>query len=439
MRKLENLLLPATLVLIILLHGVSLCAGASQGKSIRSDGHGYYAWLPALLLDGDPSFQTLVEKHYSQNPNVAGLTLVKATERYASKYSIGVAVMQLPGFALAHLTTHLMHNPQRAGWEPYHFPADGYSLFYQLAVAGSGMMYAMLGLLLLRRMLKKRFPEGVVSLTLIAVIFGTSWLHYASIEASMSHGYSFFLFAAFLSVLLRWRESSRASDFLLLGLISGMIALVRLPNLLVWVAVPFLLPGTLQEKLKNYWKPAFIVLGVTTLMFFPQMLLWRYATGEWAASGYAAHDEGFFWLKPQIAQVLVGIKKGLFFYAPVLLFAVAGWCMRSTFRWASLAVFVPATYLISSWHMWWFGGSFGHRAFIEFYVFLAFPMAVALQKLWTHSRNLAFTVVFLCCSWTLWWMKMYNTREYDIEGLDFQALYDIFYLRWHMLRALIGL
>ena len=49
-------------------------------------------------------------------------------------------------------------------------------------------------------------------------------------------------------------------------------------------------------------------------------------------------------------------------------------------RYAWFAVFIAAlTWLISSWWMWYYGGSFGHRAFIEFFPVFAIGIAAAIQ------------------------------------------------------------
>jgi hypothetical protein len=79
--------------------------------------------------------------------------------------------------------------------------------------------------------------------------------------------------------------------------------------------------------------------------------------------GFRAFD----FLHPHLAGMLVGVRKGLFFWSPVLLLSVAGFfAMRGplrAFRFSSAAVIIVNTVLVASWWDWPFGRSCGHRAF----------------------------------------------------------------------------
>src|SRR5262249_29703035 len=71
------------------------------------------------------------------------------------------------------------------------------------------------------------------------------------------------------------------------------------------------------------------------------------------------------------------VRKGLFFWSPVLLFAVAGFFVDHPrlrqLRLAAAIVFAVDTYLIASWSDWQFGASFGHRGYTD-----ALPIAAAV-------------------------------------------------------------
>lgn len=430
------------LLVVLLIQTVSLRSGAFGGSILKGDAYGYYAWLPAVLIHGDPGFETLVEQQPAYGGGYqarAGLVYLEETGRYASKYTIGVALMELPFFVAAHVATGWLRNPQATGWEPMQWKPDGFNPLYDQAVALAGITYYFLGLILLWKLLRTWHAERTCLWVLAAITLGTSWLHYAAVEPGMSHGFSFFLFGAFLLRVLAWVRQPTLKNALWLGILTGMIALVRIPNLLIWLVVPFLLPGPVREWPRKYANHAFVVFALSAVFLLPQLLLWRYATGEWWQSGYAASKEGFYWTAPALASVWFSIRKGLFFFAPVLLLAVAGWRWKHPMRWASLTVFLVASYVVSCWHMWWFGGSYGHRAFIEYYVLLAFPLAAFLERSGRWVRRLGILVMIAACLWSLWWMKLYGTREYAIDGLDRAALFDVFYVRWQLIKAGIGL
>jgi hypothetical protein len=67
--------------------------------------------------------------------------------------------------------------------------------------------------------------------------------------------------------------------------------------------------------------------------------------------------------------VLFSTQKGLFFWSPVLLLAVAGMAIGRGavrgLRLAGVVVLAMQTYLIASWSEWQFGASYGHRAFTD--------------------------------------------------------------------------
>jgi len=362
----ENFLcIVAGCCVLIHIFGILGDAAPASRRPLHGDGHGYYAWLPAWALQRDPSFHRTVDAFYPGRPDLLGLTLVPETGRYASKYTLGVAILQSPFFLLAHGWTLFMQAPEPWHWWKFQYPADGYSLFYIHAAGLAGLAYGLAGLALLRQLLRPRFGDTAATAALTVLLLGTPLLHYLAAENSMSHAYSFFLFALFLRWALAWNQTPSWRMAVRLGLLGGLIGLVRLPNLIVLGLLPLLRPADFRPRLPRMLATGLIALACLS----PQILAWRYATGLWFSSGYSAHGEGFHWLRPQIPNVLFSIKKGLFFYSPALLAAVAGfgaWRRKEPTLVLPFALLLGlATYVISSWWMWWYGGSFGHRAFVE--------------------------------------------------------------------------
>jgi asparagine N-glycosylation enzyme membrane subunit Stt3 len=86
---------------------------------------------------------------------------------------------------------------------------------------------------------------------------------------------------------------------------------------------------------------------------------------------------------------LFSVRKGLFFWSPALLFAAAGFCLLKNYKRdyvLSTFVFMALNvYIISSWGTWSYGGSFGHRAFVESIAVFAFGYASMLQWVSTSA------------------------------------------------------
>jgi hypothetical protein len=87
-------------------------------------------------------------------------------------------------------------------------------------------------------------------------------------------------------------------------------------------------------------------------------------------------------------------------------------------------------YVLSSWEIWWYGGSFGQRPFIEFYpiYFIAFAMVVSGVKNWLPLKKFAILgLLFLFVS--LNHLKNYQYR-YNIihwDGMDRSSYFELFF------------
>ena len=132
--------------------------------------------------------------HYGdpKTDNWNGVYKYENTGNYLDKYPVGVAVMALPFFLVAHAGTLILS--LHSGVAP-----NGYTdPLYHAAQAFSGLFYGLLGLVILKKLLDKYFSAKVVYLTIILITFGTNLFHYFTYDAVFSHAYSFFLFTLFL-------------------------------------------------------------------------------------------------------------------------------------------------------------------------------------------------------------------------------------------------
>jgi len=351
-----------------------------RSGSMEADGKGYYAYLPAIFIYNDLSFGFFyqVERETYYNPDFYYTYLRQHQGKVINKYYAGTALCMMPFFFLGHLATLASGHA-----------ADGYSYYYMLFVHLGALFYLFLGLIALRKLLRTfMIKEQWIALTLPAIVFGTNLFYYVLTEYSMSHVYSFAIVSLFLLCTRKYFTSLRASWLVPMAMLLGLIVLIRPVNLLIILAVPFLagsrdsLMTGLRMLLKSPRILAFSITGFTGIAAI-QPLIYYFQTGSFFVYSYPG--EGFNFLQPQIVNMLFSYRKGLFLYTPLLLISLLGllplWKQNRFQAVAWILFFLLLTYILSSWHMWYYGGSFSQRVFIDFYALFAILLALAFQNL----------------------------------------------------------
>jgi hypothetical protein len=360
---------------------VYVYAAGLADPPVRSDGYSYYVYLPSWFIYGDTSLSAVARDCCGgEFPAFTAIIRWPGTKRWVNAHPIGVAVLQAPFFLIGHALTR---------WS--NLSPDGFTLYYQHAVGISGLFWALAGLLVLRALLRRHFSEGVTTATLVALLFGTGLYHYATYDSSYSHVYSFFLFAAFLYLTERWWHEPAPppawARSILLGIVAGLIVLTRHTNVLFLLVFP--LYGVTGPQscraagsaLVARQRELMAIAGVSALVLLPQLFIYHQATGRFIVSSYG--DLGFNFGSPRIWDVLFSVQKGLFFWSPLLLVALAGWASGHTatrpLAVAAGIVIAADVYLIASWWDWQFGSSYGHRGFIDTLPLFALGQAAAFD------------------------------------------------------------
>lgn len=365
---------------------------------IKSDGEGYYAYLPTILIHNTIDFRVLEQSHFPGGiPEWTGISLNASTGMLMNRYPLGVAVLLSPFFIIAHLLTKLTNL----------FPADGYSLIYQFSVLLSALVYYLIGSYFLFKSLLKYFSKNLSLVTIIFITFGTSLFHYTTFDAIFSHIYTFCLVSTLIYLTNRFWTRSSYENASLVGVSIGLLFLIRNYNL-IYIIYFLLYPLTKTSYIRNLLKNYFFVIGkcltillVAFITITPQIFVWKITTGKFITYSYGKY--GFDWLEPQFFNVLFSFNNGLFTYSFTLFLAVLGLIFGcgqrqnkslKTISAISIYILLLLTYIISSWRLWYFGSSFGHRGFVDAYPFFAFGLARAIQacsKNW--SRVLIYTVL----------------------------------------------
>ena len=339
---------------------------------IRSDGAGYYAYLPAIFIDHN--FEMKTAGQYKHDP-YCGMKPYPSTGKLLDKYPVGVALLQTPFFLVAHIIAI-----------QFDFKPLGYSLPYQIANIISALFYMCLGAGFLYACIREKYTRRISLISITLIFFGTNLFHYATYDGFLSHIYTFSMMSMYLWMLLQYQENNFNVLSMWFGLVLGLITMLRIPN----AFVGFILLGLMIQKhtllkfnIFAFLKEIMLVGLVYFITILPQLVYWYLITGKLIV--YSYQGEFFNWMHPEIINFLFSVNKGLFFWSPVILISVLSFpffilknkLLGSLFFIAILL----EIYICSSWNCWWFGGSFGCRPFVDMLPFLALPLAAGIEKL----------------------------------------------------------
>ena len=382
---------------------------------IDSDVVQYYGYLPATFIYHDVSLQ--FTKTYQGRHKFEFVSSVAPNGGLVIKYTMGMSFMYSPFFYGAH-------------WYAYLFGYDtgGYSLPYQIALLFSSLFYFIIGLHFLRKVLEKYFDTFIVAFVLLLIVFGTNLFYYATINGAMTHVYSFSLLCIFIFYTIKWYERQSWLNSLILGVVLGLITIIRPNNILMVLIFMFYgitsfkdIPARFRLFLKNYYWIVLMIFCVAALCA-PQFFYWKMVTGNWFFYSYL--DEHFFFNRPQFINGLFSFRKGWFVYTPVMLFATIGvfLCYKrlKSFFIPILLFLVIDLWIIFSWWCWWYGGSYGQRALIDIYGLMAIGLGVFLAYLYKQKLWIRYPVVILLLLLTF--LNVFNSIQYKHGSLHFDSM-----------------
>lgn len=390
------ILLVISIILIWSFFNIKVWKNAEQQhKLIDQDVVHYYCYLPALFVHHDLSFKFVDKDGIDYRGQSKFWPSPAKNGGYVVKMTMGLSYMYLPFFAGAHVFAQSTDK----------YKSNGFSAPYEFALTLSSIFYVIVGFVFLRLILLRYFSEIISSSTMLCLLIGTNLYYYCTSEPAMSHAYSFCLFAIFIYQSIQWHDKRKLKNIVFLGLIGGLIILIRPVNALIFIFPLFYKVvnlSDLQERGKLFWQHKYhliLLFFCALLIIFPQLLFWKINSGEWMY--YSYDQERFFFLNPHIYYGLFSYRKGWLLYTPIMIFSIIGIVIllkQKQDLFAPLAIFLPLhVYVTFSWWCWWYGGSFGSRPMIETYALLAIALAAFLeyitkQKLWVKGIT---TVIFL--------------------------------------------
>jgi len=373
----------------------------------------YYSYLPATFIYHDLTLGFLDD--YPGKFSQRIWPIETPTGKRAITTTYGMAVLYTPFFLVGHLAALIV-----PAWE-----ADGYSWPYYFAMNFSALFYMWIGLTFLAKVLSRFYREKIVAFTLFAVVIGTNLFYYTTVEAPMTHAFSFTLFAIFLWRTIKFYDHPTIRNILISGFLAGFITLIRPTNIIILLI--FFLWGI------NSWKSfverfmfflrrfhwVILMAALFVLAWLPQFIYWYHVSGKVFYFTYGEKGASFFFNNPQIFNILFSYKKGWLVYTPIMIFALAGiFMLPKKIPGAFLPLFIFKIlniYILASWWSWWFGGAFGLRAFIESYALLALPFATFVdfgtkQVKWLKTTILSVLVILIG-------YNQFQTRQYNNNAI----------------------
>jgi hypothetical protein len=377
----------------------------NKGRIIAYDVILYYQYLPATFIYKDLSLSFTSENQEFFKDKI--WKIKTKTGKYVGKMTMGLAVLYSPFFLTAHFFS-----------ESSGYPADGYSIPYKIALIISSIVYTAFGFIFMIRLLRKYFARGTIALTILAIGAGTNLYFYTTLEPTMSHAYSFFLYAIFMFLVDAWIERQTWINSLLIGLVGGLIILVRPSNGIIFLLLPIWNVDSWHGLVNrfNLFSQKFLQMGcialITILVFLPQILYWKYITGDFLFYSYG--DERFFFNDPAFIQGLFSYRKGWLVYTPIMVFSLAGigvlYFQNRKLFWPVIIFIFINCYIVWSWWCWWYGGGFGQRALIESYAVLSIPFAAFTEFIF--RKKWIFRVAFLILIACFISLNIFQTRQY---------------------------
>ena len=395
-------------------------------RVIAWDARSYYAYLPATFVEKDYSMKFL------SNPDTENIQMYWPSKApnggLVIKTSMGMAMMYSPFFFIAHNLA-----------EPLGYKADGFSIPYAFALMFSCAFYVLIAFLFLRALLLRYYKDKIVAFTILVIGLATNLYCYVTLEAPMSHGYSFAFFCVFLFLMEKWQEKQSWLITVFLGLLIGLITLIRPTNAVIIILLLLFniscwknISVRIKLFLNNYGK--IIVMFICTLVvWLPQLLYWKSVTGEWLYYSYGS-EERFFFNDPKMLQVLFSFRNGWLIYTPSMIFAVIGigmlWKANKKYFYPIVVFFIVNLFIVSSWWCWWYGGSFGMRALIESYAILAIPLAtffawIDRQKL--YARISLSILVFAISAQSIFHYTQYHYGAIHWDSMTKEAYFNSFW------------
>ncbi len=346
---------------------------------VRGDGVGYYAYARALVVDHNLQFE---KDWQNANPSFRNSRIdndghidagqYTATGHLNNHFAVGPALLWMPFLTATHGMVLLA---DRMG---AHVRPDGYSWPYLDTMAIVTAACGFVALLISFRVARKYFPECWAFLATLGIWLASSLPVYMYFNPSWSHAQSAFIVAVFVWYWDRTRNSRTLQQWLVLGLIGGLMMDMYYPNAVFLILIPIEFTGQVARRLRSRVAPSegldravsagLVFAAALTFAFLPTLITRWIIYGSPFAAGYS--EVNTWTLRfPLWGKVLFSPDHGLFSWTPVLLLATAGFLFISRkdklLATAVIVSFAAFYFMIATYPVWDGISSYGNRFFVS--------------------------------------------------------------------------
>jgi len=397
---------------------------------VDGDGIGYYAHLRSPLIDHNLAYATdwkdphdlgrlwpsmdwkdphEVDRnslsHAWENP-------VRRPGHLPNYFAVGPAILWSPFVISAHVVVLTLN---RLGM---HLVADGKSSPYMFALGMATAFYGFAGLCISFSIARRFVDERWAFWATVGIWLGTSLPVYMYLHTSWSHAPSAFATSLFLWYWLRTQQARTGRQWLLLGLLGGLMIEVYYLNV-VFVLAPLWDAACVYLALwrdrahglhgtgKIFRSHLLGVTGVVVAML-PTFITKLIVFGSPFAPGpYSLHLWN--WTAPAFGKVLFSATHGLLVFTPIVLLAFLGlfylYRLNPAIGMICVSVVLAFYALVSFYPGWSSVFGFGNRYFVSltplFVLGLACTLAFA-ERFWRNHRRASLRLVPLTLIFVIW-------------------------------------
>ncbi len=359
-------------ILIYFLHSIY----TKQG--LFGDGNGYYVYTNTLFFQKNLNFEPIYNYLSNFNGRDYIFSRIFWNQNY-NPYTLGTSLIWLPSMFFISLINYL-----------FSLQNSRFDLLYELGPGITGIVLMIWGLYFLEKYLNFYFSNKISTLTVFSIFFASNVFYYTSFEPALSHQPSFFI----ISFLLWWTYKFTKSkiNLFLLGLLFGLLAIVRMVDIILLLPVVF----KANIKLKDF---LYLVPG-TLIAMLPQFFYQFVNYGSIFINPYFSGANGTWNINlAHFIQYLFSPKRGLFLWTPLFLVSVLG--LFKTKQYIMFATILILFLVTSSWSAYLSAG-FGQRLSFSAIPYFSYGLAHLINK---YSFKKMYFVLLFCILWNFLLIK----------------------------------
>lgn len=279
--------------------------GPWQGKA-AGDGWFGFLYLRAIVFHQTLDMRTVAPEF------LPFFGLLGPGGHMPNRCPIGPVFLWMPFYLLA-LGVMALGRVFHFGWASVPSPSPQ----VEIVITGIGtLLIVLLGWRALFRLAERHLGRDAGRLAGMVALFATPMLWYTAHHPFYQHGAAFGVVCLFVDYWDRTRGRDDLRRFVVLGLLGGFAAMMRLQEIL-FLLLPALeiAPRLLRGPRRMRWFLGGVACLLAALIAFsPQLAAWRYYTGSWLK---APQVEPIRWTEPSVLTALFSMRAGLFPWTPI--------------------------------------------------------------------------------------------------------------------------